>query len=189
MKILVDRLKDSPISLHFDEKRSWRTELEETDPELAAALAAPVGVDLRAHRMGQDLYVEGHVTGAFGLECGRCLARYRAPLSEPFRLVLTPAGSRVPAEPEAAASLARHGLCLGDELETGWYQGHEIELDGFVREVLALALPVQPVCREECKGLCPVCGADRNTGPCGCGEPRSKTPFAVLDALRTRGER
>lgn len=188
MKLLVDRLKDSPLSLHFDEDRSWRAELEETDPELAAALAEPIAADVRAHRMGQDLYVEGRVTTGLELECGRCLARYRAPLSEPFRLVLTPAGSRVPAEPESARALARHGLCLGDELETGMYQGHEIEFGGFFRELLALALPVQPVCREACKGLCPSCGADRNTGPCGCGESRPKTPFAALESLRTRGE-
>jgi uncharacterized protein len=189
MKILVDRLKDSPVSLHFDEERAWRTALEESDPELAAALVEPIAADVRAHRMGQDLYVEGRLAAELGLECGRCLARYRAPLSESFRLVLTPAGSRVPAEPQAAEALARDGLCLGDELETGWYQGHEIELGGFFRELLALALPVQPVCREECKGLCPVCGADRNTGPCGCEEPRPNTPFAALEALRTRGER
>jgi len=188
MKILVDRLKDSPISLHFDEDRRFRDALAETIPELAAALAAPVSVDLRAHRMGQDLYVEGRVTSELSLECGRCLARYRAPLSEPFRLVLSPAGSRVPAEPEAAEALARNGMCLGDEVETGWYQGHEIELGGFLRELLALALPVQPVCREECKGLCPRCGADRNAGSCDCDTSRSTTPFAALAALRTRGE-
>jgi uncharacterized protein len=188
MKILVDRLKDSPTPLAFDEEPAWRAALEEAIPEVAAALAGPIHVALRAHRMGQDVYLEGKVTGELALECGRCLARYRAPLSEPFRLVLTPAGSRVPAEPEAAQALARFGLCLGDELETGWFQGHEIELGGVIRELVALALPVQPVCKEECLGLCPRCGADRNAGSCGCPDSRSKKPFAALEALRTRGE-
>lgn len=188
MKLLVDRLKDSPTSFHFDEDRRWRGALEESIPELAAALATPIEVDGRAHHMGLDVYLEGRLRGELELECGRCLARYRAPLSESFRLVLVPAGSRVPAEPEAAEALARDGMCLGDELETGWYQGHEIELGGFVRELLALALPVQPVCREDCKGLCPRCGADRNAGPCGCGESRSNQAFAALAALRKRGE-
>ena len=188
MKLLVDRLKDSPTSLHFEEDRAWRAALDELVPDLAAALATPIEVDLRAHRMGQDLYLEGTLTGSFELECSRCLARYRAPLSEPFRLVLEPAGSRVPSEPEAADALAETGLCLGDEIETGWYQGHEIELGGFVRALATRALPVQPLCREECQGLCPRCGADRNAGPCGCPESRPKTPFAALEALRARGD-
>lgn len=186
MKLLVDRLKDSPTDHHFDETEAWRSEAEEIVPELRGRLAEPIRVDLRAHRMGQDVYLEGTVSGALELECSRCLARYRLALREPFRLVLEPAGSRVPAEPEAARALARRGMCLGDELETGWYQSHEIDLGGFVREVVTLGLPVQPLCREDCRGLCPRCGADRNAGACGCADERPNTPFAALSALRGR---
>lgn len=192
MKILVDRLKDTPTAFEFRETESWRAAAEELIPELRGPLAAPIEVRLRAHRMAQDLYVEGRLSGAIELQCGRCLVRYRAPLSEPFRLVLSPAGSRVPAEPEAAEALARFGMCLGDALETGWFQGYEIDFGGFFREIVTLAIPVQPLCKEQCKGLCPHCGADRNAdpdiGPCGCREQRPKTAFAVLEALRTRGE-
>ena len=136
--------------------------------------------------MGQDLYIEGELSGALDVECGRCLVRYREPLREPFRLVLEPAGTRVPAEPESARALARHGLCLGDELEMGWFQGHEIDLGDFIREVLTLALPVQPLCREDCRGLCPHCGADRNASPCHCDDQHAKSPFAKLEALKGR---
>jgi uncharacterized protein len=188
MRILVDRLKDAATSFEFEEDAAWRAESEELVPELRGPLAGPVAVRVRAHRMGQDLYLEGRVEGGLELECSRCLARYRAPLSEPFRLVASPAGSRVPAEPEAARALARDGLCLGDELETGWFQGHEIDLGGLVRELLTLAVPVQPLCKETCQGLCPRCGADRNTGPCGCPEEKPKSAFAALETLRTRGD-
>jgi uncharacterized protein len=188
MKILVDRLKDTPTAFEFPEEAAWRAESEELLPELRGPLAGPVRALVRAHRMGLDIYLEGRVEGGLELECSRCLARYRAPLSESFRLVLSPAGSRVPAEPEAALALERHGLCLGDELETGWFQGHEIDLGGFVRELLTLAVPVQPLCKETCLGLCPRCGADRNAGPCGCDPQRPKSAFAALEALRTRGE-
>ena len=50
--------------------------------------------------------------------------------------------------------------------------------------VICLALPVKPLCREECAGLCPRCGADRNAGACGCPEPEGDSPFAVLKSLR-----
>lgn len=189
MKLHVDRLKDSPTESLFEESGAWRTQAEELAPELRELRAAPFHAVVRAHRMGQDVYIEGELTGALEPECGRCLVRYRAPLREPFRLVLEPAGARGPAEPESARSLARRGMCVGDELEMGWYQGHEIDLSDFLLEVMTLALPLQPLCKEDCRGLCPGCGADRNAGPCGCDEQRAKTPFAVLAALKGREPR
>ena len=186
MKLYVDRLKDSPTGYDFEASDAWRSEAEDVVPELRGALAGPIRVALHANRMGQDVYIEGVLTGALDLECSRCLVRYREPLRESFRLVLEPAGTRVPAEPEAARALARRGICLGDELEMGWFQGYEIDLGDFVREVLTLALPVQPLCREDCRGLCPHCGVDRNTSPCDCDEQRAKSPFAKLEALKGR---
>jgi uncharacterized protein len=98
--------------------------------------------------------------------------------------VLEPAGDRVPADPEGAAALAQEGLALADELESGWFRGPEIHLDRFVGEILTLAVPVQPLCREDCRGLCPRCGIDRNAASCACAEERPASPFAVLAALR-----
>jgi uncharacterized protein len=80
-------------------------------------------------------------------------------------------------------------MCLGDELEMGLFEGHEIDLGSFLREVMTLALPLQPLCREDCRGLCPGCGADRNAGSCGCDQQRAKTPFAALEALKVRDTR
>ena len=49
-----------------------------------------------------------------------------------------------------------------------FYSGEEIELDGFVRETLVMNMPGKVLCSEDCKGLCPKCGADLNLGKCGC---------------------
>ncbi len=59
----------------------------------------------------------------------------------------------------------------------------EVDLADLVRDAVVLELPLAPLCREDCPGLCPTCGADRATEPCGCrpvGDPR----WATLDALR-----
>jgi uncharacterized protein len=189
MKLHVDRLKDSPTEFLFEESGAWRSEAEALVPELRNLRAEPFRAVVRAHRMGQDVYIEGALEGALEPECGRCLVRYRTSLREPFRLVLEPAGTRVPAEPESARSLARRGMCVGDELEMGWFQGHEIDLSDFLLEVMTLALPLQPLCNEDCRGLCPGCGADRNAGSCGCDEQRAKAPFAALAALKGREPR
>jgi uncharacterized protein len=134
--------------------------------------------------MGADLYLEGSVAGTLELACSRCLGRYRQPVREPFRLVLEPAGDRVPADPEGAAALARDGVFLADELESGWFRGGELDLGPYTLELIALVMPVQPVCREDCRGLCPRCGVDRNQDSCDCAEARPGSPFAVLQRLR-----
>lgn len=187
MRLLVDRLKETPSVHRFEDTEEWWGSLRASLAELEGGPARPFGFELRAHRMGEDLYLEGVLTGALELGCSRCLARYRHPLRETFRLVLEPAAQRVPADPEAARALAQFGMCPGDELETGWFRGSEIDLGEFFRELVALCMPVQPVCREECRGLCPQCGADRNLKSCRCVEAGRSSPFAVLRGLRGGG--
>jgi len=184
MKLLVDRIGEEPSDYAFEPDPAWWEEASGAIPELARADRSSFALRFRAHRMADDLYLEGEVAGCVELECVRCLTRYFHALREDFRLVLEPVGDRVPTEPAEAAALARDGLALGDELESGWFRGPEIDLGGYLREVVALALPVQPLCREDCKGLCPRCGADRNREACGCEETKPSSPFAVLAALR-----
>jgi uncharacterized protein len=184
MKLRIDSIKDTPQSFPFEADEEWRRAAAETIPELAADGGEIPSTTLRAYRVGQDLLLEGKLEGALGLECSRCLTRYRHPLLEPFRLLLEPSGKRVPADPEAARLLLANGFCLGDELELGWFQGHELDLTPLFLEVVALAIPVQPLCREDCKGLCPQCGVDRNQSRCDCAAPRESSPFAVLESLK-----
>jgi uncharacterized protein len=186
LKIPVDRITETPLELHWIASPRWWQERSGEDSELRESLSEPVDLAIRARRMGEDLYVEGDASGALGLTCGRCLTRYRAPIRERFRLVLEPAGARVPADPEGAESLAQDGFCLSDELESGWFRGSEIRLDRFVQEVIALWFPAQPLCDENCRGLCPLCGVDRNRQDCDCQEAPVASPFAVLEALREK---
>ncbi|MAE95673.1 MAG: hypothetical protein CL910_13535 [Deltaproteobacteria bacterium] len=185
MQLLLDRISEDPIELVFRGSPEWLAGLS-PDPELAGAVREEVQFALRAHRMGEDLYLEGEATGSYELGCGRCLKRYRQPIREPFRLVLEPAGSRSPADPEGAAVLARDGLWLSDELEAGWFRGSEVQLDHFLQEVIAAGLPFKPLCREECAGLCPTCGVDRNVGSCDCREESPASPFSALAGLRDK---
>lgn len=184
MKLLVDRVTETPTELRYEAGPAWWQERCAADDARVQSVDGPLAFALRVHRMGADLYLEGEARGELVLTCGRCLERYRSPVREPFRLVLEPAGSRVPADPEGAERLARDGLFLADEPESGWFRGPEVSLETFFLELLALCLPVQPVCREDCRGLCPRCGGDRNETPCECREVRPESPFAVLRKLR-----
>jgi uncharacterized protein len=66
------------------------------------------------------------------------------------------------------------------------YLGDEIDLNDIVREHVLLGLPMSPVCREDCRGLCPQCGAELNLGPCGCTAPRDPRWNALGDLGRPR---
>ena len=189
MKLSVDHLTGTPSEIQLTAESGWWQEMRAALPEIPEQAEENFRFEVRAHRMGQDLFVEGRVAGEIELGCVRCLSRYRHALREDFRLVLEPAGERVPTDPDGVEHLARDGVWFGDDLDSGWFQGHELDLGTFIREVIALALPVQPLCREDCQGLCPRCGVDRNVKQCGCGPARLHSPFAVLEAVKRGSER
>jgi uncharacterized protein len=185
VRVLVDRLSATPLEQSFPVSPQWLAQhVADSRGEGAPGLTDDAHFVVRAQRLGAELYLEGELLGSLELACSRCLTRYRGPIRERFRLVLEPAGDRIPADPEGAAALAQAGLYLADELESGWYRGPEIQLDRFVGEMFSLSVPVQPLCRDDCRGLCPRCGADQNLESCGCAELRPASPFAVLASLR-----
>ena len=191
LELNLDRLGATPDAYEYERSAAWWEErsAEVSQPSFSYAVVEPFRFDLEAHKMGQDVYLAGALRSAIDVECSRCVSRYRQPLRESFRLVLEPAGSRIPADPESAEALTRSGLCLGEEIEAGWYRGSEIDLGGWFAEVVALGLPVQPLCREACLGLCPQCGSDRNQTNCGCDEEaRPESPFAALAVLKQGNE-
>jgi len=184
MKIPVDRLNDSPASFCFEADANWWRLALATGSGFPGEITEPVRFRCVAQRIGSELHLEGGVDGVVELECGRCLARYCHGFNESFRFVLEPAGNRVPADPEGAAALSRDGLCLGDELETGWFRGSEIHLGPIFVELVSLALPMKPLCREDCPGLCARCGANLAVAGCDCEQIGSDSPFAVLAGIR-----
>ena len=184
MKIFVERLTETPSDIAYEADSAWWRAWMPTDRDLPRDLAEPLQVALQAHRMGEDLYLAGSISCSLELECSRCLNRYRHGLHEAFRLALEPAGARQPADPEGAQALVRDGVCVEEDIETGWYRGSELDLAAILHEIVALELPFQPLCREDCAGLCPRCGANLNTDPCECTEVPADSPFAALAALR-----
>lgn len=192
MKIIVDRLTRTPVEERFEVPPSWWRERTAGAREFDYEFLEPLVFHLRSYKTAADVIFEGTFDTQIELECGRCLARYRHALHDQFRLVAEEARGRIPADPEGVESLAREGLCLAEEIESAWYKGNVIQMDGVFGEVVAGAMPTHPLCDEDCKGLCPQCGESRNEVDCGC-EPEvietetKKSPFAVLAQLRDQG--
>ena len=108
---------------------------------------------------GGEFRVEGRFRVQMEADCDRCLAPAVFPLDERFDLFYRPAGSD--------ADTGEVGIDEG-EAEMGFYKGLGLELADVIKEQVLLALPMQRVCRAECKGICPVCGSNRNEVPCRC---------------------
>ena len=127
-------------------------------------------VHLRAKRDGDDVVIAGEIDSTVPVACGRCLeelpARVRATVDVRF-IERPPTGDRVE---------------LGsDDLNLDFYDGDEVNLATLVESETALALPMKPLCREDCRGLCPVCGGNRNLVACVCSE---RAPDPRLGALK-----
>ena len=106
-----------------------------------------------------EVRVRGRYTVEMTAECDRCLGTARFPLEAGFDLFYRPV-SFIAREEEVGID--------EDEAEIGFYEGGGMELEDILREQVLLALPMQRVCRDDCKGICPVCGVNRNDATCDC---------------------
>ncbi|MBI4887452.1 MAG: DUF177 domain-containing protein [Acidobacteria bacterium] len=139
-------------------------------------VVAPAHLAFDIHKDKDRFRLVGTVAAELELTCGRCLEPYRLPVSAPFDLRYLP--------PAAAAAGEEHELADGD-LETSYYRDDQIDLGELLREQFYLALPMKPLCRDECRGLCPQCGTNLNTSPCDCAPVWSDPRLAVLRTLTT----
>jgi uncharacterized protein len=180
----IESLGEEAREFVFEANAGWWQARDPEPRETLCGVEEPFRLVFEARRVGEDVELAGQMQGRVALECSRCAKRYSHALCEDFRLVLEPAGSREPADPEGVAALAARGLWLGEDLEAGWFRGSRVRLDDFFGEVIALAMPLQPLCSEECPGICPHCGADRAEIRCACADEKVESPFAVLAKLK-----
>ena len=120
--------------------------------------AGQLAADVTLERSGDNISVRGTLQGSAVLECVRCLRTFELPLRVPFEVFAERSGTGSRREEE---ELER------DDYMT-FHDGRELDLSQEAHDAIVLELPIAPHCREDCKGLCPRCGADLNDGPCGC---------------------
>lgn len=119
----------------------------------------------------EGIVVSGTVSGEIDAQCVRCV---------------TPVRSRLTVD--VAELFVMPGSESSDEQDVYRIEGREIDIEPMVRDALVLALPLNPLCREDCKGLCAHCGRNRNEGDCDCTEEEFDPRWAALDEVRARLE-
>jgi len=132
-------------------------ELPLDDTELR--LVEPAEVRGRVRNHGREVELHGKLNTKLEAMCDRCL--------QPVELAITTEFNERFVRAVSWAAEEQHEL-QAEDLNVAVFDGEGIELDDLVREELLLAVPVNVLCRENCKGLCPVCGIDRNLSNCEC---------------------
>ena len=132
---------------------------------------------------GSSVFVSGTVKGWLEVACSRCLGPARVPIEETLRVTYLPQ-AEVPHDLEDAEGGDAGSVEAGqDALDVYGYDGEIIDLEPLLREQVVLSVPYAPLCKEDCRGLCPGCGVDRNATPCACAPPLDPR-FAVLKSLK-----
>jgi uncharacterized protein len=139
-----------------------------------SVLHAEGTAELLNHSLG-EIRVLGDLTVTVEAMCDRCAEPAAFPIESRFDLVYMPRsdGGAVSEDEIDAAGI-----------EVGYYEGGGLSLNEVLREVVLLALPMQLVCNENCKGICPACGQDRNQRDCGCQREEAEGRWNKLKDFR-----
>lgn len=152
-------------------------EFEETAEDLDVVhdlyrFSDEITVDVIVQKSSNEVVVEGRLrTTAYG-SCVRCLDDVRFDVEQTFRLI----GEIVP-DAQVGDDSGDPDFTLIKESEPVW------DLNGAMRELILLAIPDNPLCRDDCKGLCPQCGANRNRETCQCAPASGAGQMARLGDL------
>lgn len=168
LKVFVGEILGRP-GTYREISRSVR--LDDARIPLARVGGDDVGLELRAESAVEGVLVSGSLRARFELECARCLTKFDSPATVDVVELFAVPGHELPAEEDAYE-----------------VRGTEIDLEPMVRDALVLALPVHPLCREDCAGMCARCGADWNSATCDCSDDGGDPRWAGLDALRDKLE-
>ncbi len=132
-------------------------------------------LQLQVDRDGNEVDVRGQVRASVPQVCGRCAEGFASRVTADVDLRFAPKPARVD-----GAELGR------DDLDTDFYAADRIDLDRVIETETTLALSMKPLCDPDCRGLCPVCGVNRNLNPCACAERAPDPRLAALKTLAAR---
>jgi uncharacterized protein len=150
------------------------------DREEVAELS-PVELEGRLSFVDPGFYLQGRLRYRQTLVCPRCLAQFSEPVESDLELLVRVDPEALPeGEAEGERQLAEEDLGVLTLAE------ERLQTDPLILEQLQLNVPMKPICRPDCRGLCPRCGQDRNQGECGCREETADPRWSALAGLRER---
>lgn len=190
MVVLFEEIGSVGLDVSEELSVQYLDELFASEAPESGLHAADVG-HFQAHleRVSEKVLVKGKASVMVKGGCKRCLAETSQSLPVEFMFGMVRKQSAVAAGPdrEPKTNLDEEGSEASFELtaaEEEIFNGRQIDLGPILREQLVLALPMALLCREDCKGLCTVCGADLNEADCGCERTATDPRWAALKSIK-----
>ena len=176
LHIRIQKIDETPRPMRLESDAAWWDGMRAAFRDHESELLEPFVAELEGYRLGLRLLFRGRVSGVGRFLCSRCGEPIAIHFSEPLELLLEPA--------QNPALIPESGIELdAEDLELGRYTGDELDFGPVIQEIVALAWPMQPLCSEDCAGLCSVCGAVRSRQVCNCETSQATRPLAGLGRL------
>jgi len=169
MKIIVNKIPEEGIEIHSIENAE---SLHISPSDLI--LSDDVHIDAMIRREGDSFFVDGTIKTVLSLTCSRCASDFLYPVDTFFHCR---------EEPVESASKEIELYLRDSDMDIDHYVGDEVEINTLFREQIILSVPMHPLCKPDCLGLCPRCGQNLNIGRCDCREDEVTNPFHVIKRL------
>lgn len=174
--INIENITEEGIEITEELERAWLANVPEfTIENDLAYIKDRIQIRASVNREGNNLHLRGKVQFVIRTFCSRCGDDLDYPVDSGFDLVLMPSREEIPVLEEELTP---------EDLEHLFYQGKEVDLNPYFQEQIALEIPMQFLCRPDCKGVCPGCGSDLNHEPCQCGKQSGDPRLAALRQLK-----
>lgn len=169
MRIRVSDIKDEGLHIETHMNPKWLDNI----PELWSGkentrLVSDIDIDLELTRVLREISVIGKISFSIEAPCSRCLETVRQDFMPEIRFLVSPS----------------YKISDEEDLNHEIYSGDEVNLSNYLREQIAMTLPVKVICSDDCKGLCPNCGANLNKEMCDCDKDWIDPRFAALKKLK-----
>jgi len=173
MRIPLRDILETATDLEYAEQVEGLNRLLQAGKSPDYELTRPLEVHVSFYRAQSDLFFDGTVRGQAKATCARCLDSFPITIGKDFSFILAPEKPLL-GEIELGAA----------DLMQSFYAGTEVDLTALIYEQVLLTLPTRPLCAEECRGLCPRCGVNLNTGGCSCTAEAGDPRLAVLRNIK-----
>jgi len=163
-----EEIPDEGLDMNWVEGITSLSEYLATLSKIDFRFEDPLQSEVKIRKMGQSVLIRGKVQTRLILQCVRCLKEFSYPISSDYELTLIPLKN---------SPLSEEIELSGEDLESSFFEGGEIHLSEIACEQVFLEIPIKPICREDCLGLCQSCGNDLNLSPCDCKEKELESKF------------